>query len=205
MGCESACLNTAGRGGIMKPGCSTNSIQRRRIIRTRQYFTRRGEFMARIVKDIENGIKLGRKHGLTSVFRLNGTSDVRWEHEPVSRGGVAYGNVMLAFPDVQFYDYTKLANRKDLPANYHVTFSLADGNAEQAFNAMRNGLNIAAVFAPRLPAMFMGAPVVDGDVTDLRFLDPEGVVVGLTAKGAAKRDASGFVQYVDTDVEGIAS
>ena len=207
-GCSAACLNTAGRGGIMKPGCSTNSIQRRRIIRTRQYMTRRGEFMARIVREIENGIKRASRYDLTPVFRLNGTSDIRWELEPVRRDGVDYGNVMLAFPDITFYDYTKLANRWGLPANYTLTFSLADGNMGDVRTAMRSGMNIAVVFAPRLPRVFMGWPVIDGDVSDLRFTDPGawcggGVVVGLKAKGKAKHDITGFVYRVDTDVEGL--
>jgi hypothetical protein len=100
---------------------------------------------------------------------------------------------MEMFPSVQFYDYTKLANRKALPANYHLTFSLAENNEVQAFAALANGLNVAAVFR-KVPAVFMGAAVVDGDETDLRFLDPKGVIVGLKAKGKAKRDTTGFVK-----------
>jgi hypothetical protein len=45
-----------------------------------------------------------------------------------------------------------------------------------------------------LPAAFMGASVIDGDMHDLRFLDGyQGAVIGLRAKGPAKKDCSGFV------------
>ena len=40
---------------------------------------------------------------------------------------------------------------------------------------------------------FLNRPVVDGDKSDLRFLDGENVIVGLIAKGQAKKDQSGFV------------
>jgi hypothetical protein len=38
--------------------------------------------------------------------------------------------------------------------------------------------------------------VFNGDESDLRFLDPQGVIVGLYAKGKAKKDTSGFVKMV---------
>lgn len=109
---------------------------------------------------------------------------------------------MALFPDVQFYDYTKLANRRNVPANYHLTFSLADGNMAQALQALANGFNVAAVFrdvetrAHYMAGQFLGYPVIDGDETDLRFLDQKNSIVGLYAKGAAKRDTSGFVYDV---------
>ena len=37
--------------------------------------------------------------------------------------------------------------------------------------------------------------VLEFDESDLRFLDPKGVIVGLYAKGRAKKDESGFVKY----------
>jgi hypothetical protein len=121
------------------------------------------------------------------VFRLNGTSDIRWETVEVD----GHANIMELFPTVQFYDYTKLVNRRALPANYRLTFSLAENNDLAAW---ASGLNVAAVFKGKLPATFMGRPVIDGDETDLRFLDPVGIVVGLKAKGKAKKDQTGFVR-----------
>ena len=40
----------------------------------------------------------------------------------------------------------------------------------------------------------MGRKVIDGDKHDLRFLDEKNVIVGLIAKGEAKKDISGFVK-----------
>lgn len=202
-GCKLACLNTAGRGGIpnAKPVkvqtrhgevTVSNVIQAARIAKTVWFFQDRAGFMAQLVKEIRAGIRYAAKLGLIPVFRLNGTSDLRWETVAVEGAS----NIMELFPTVQFYDYTKLANRKDLPANYRLTFSLAENNDLAAWAAMGRGLNVAAVFKGKLPATFMGHRVIDGDETDLRFLDPAGVVIGLKAKGKAKRDTTGFVRAV---------
>lgn len=192
-GCKAACLNTAGRGGMFKRGETTNMIQQARIRKTRELFNNRETFLATLVSEIEKTIRKAEKAGLTPVFRLNGTSDLRWEVMPVVRGGVEFPNIMTAFPTVQFYDYTKIANRRNLPANYHLTFSLAENNDAAAETALANGMNVAAVFKT-VPDTFMGRTVVNGDETDLRFLDPTGVIVGLKAKGKAKNDTTGFVR-----------
>lgn len=188
-GCAAGCLNTAGRGGMFRKGETTNAIQTARIRKTVAFFNERDAFMTQLVKEIKAGIKRAAKLNLVPVFRLNGTSDIRWETIPVD----GFDNVMSMFPSVQFYDYTKIANRRDLPANYHLTFSLAESNDAQAVKALENGLNVAAVFRT-LPATFMGRKVVNGDETDLRFLDESGVIVGLKAKGRAKKDVTGFVR-----------
>jgi len=47
-----------------------------------------------------------------------------------------------------------------------------------------------------MPETYNGLPVFNGDESDLRFLDPQGVIVGLYAKGKAKKDTSGFVKIV---------
>ena len=46
-----------------------------------------------------------------------------------------------------------------------------------------------------MPEIYEGLSVFNGDDSDLRFLDPKGVVVGLYAKGKAKKDTSGFVKF----------
>ena len=102
----------------------------------------RAEFMQELAKEITKAILKARRAGYTPVFRLNGTSDIRWESVPVA----GFPNIMSLFSDVQFYDYTKLPNRKNVPANYHLTFSLADGNDTMANVALANGMNVAAVF-----------------------------------------------------------
>jgi hypothetical protein len=188
-GCKAACLNTAGRGGIFKKGESTNIIQQARIRKTKQFFENRETFLQELVIEIGKTIKKAEKQGLIPVFRLNGTSDLSWEKYEVISGK----NIFQMFPEVQFYDYTKVLGRKvsHIP-NYHLTFSKADGNDMDVRLAASNGMNVAAVFH-KLPEKYIGRPVINGDETDLRFLDPKGVIVGLKAKGKAKKDTTGFV------------
>ena len=194
-GCKSACLNTAGRGGMFKKGESTNVIQEARKRKTRMFFERRMDYMLALYQDIKLGIKQSKRLGLTPVFRLNGTSDISWEKYDMLPGL----NVFECFPDVQFYDYTKVLGRKVSGiSNYHLTFSAADGNDLDVKKAILQGLNVAVVFGIKktqpMPETYNGLPVFNGDESDLRFLDPKGVV-GLYAKGKAKKDTSGFVKY----------
>jgi hypothetical protein len=189
VGCKLACLNTAGRGGMFPEG-GTNTIQEARKRKTRMFFERRDEFMELLVKDIKRGIKYAQKKDLIPVFRLNGTSDIGWEK---IRAGDAR-NVMELFPTIQFYDYTKIVGRKNIPANYHLTFSKADGNELDVRLAVSSGMNVAVVFSTKtLPETYINRSVFNGDESDLRFLDPKNVIVGLYAKGRAKKDSSGFV------------
>lgn len=210
-GCTAGCLNSAGRGGIgatfddagvlLRP----NAVQAARIRRTRLFFERRAEFMALVVRDIERLVRQAHSVGGVPAVRMNGTSDIDWQDVPCHRGGRQYSHVFEAFPEVRFWDYTKRRERiaetfaGALPLNYSVTFSRAEtlANKVAAMKALQGGMNVAAVFATKrgqpLPATWNGHRVIDGDVTDFRFTDPVGVVVGLRAKGRAKRDMSGFV------------
>lgn len=199
-GCLSACLNTAGRGGMFKRGENTNTIQKARIRKTQLFYNNRDEFMSLLVKDILLAIKQSAKADLIPVIRLNGTSDISWEKYPVKMGGIVYTNIFEAFPNIQFYDYTKILGRKvSNISNYSLTFSAADGNDNDVYSAIQQGYNIATVFGIKktepMPEYYNGLPVFNGDESDLRFLDPKGVVVGLYAKGKAKKDTSGFVKY----------
>ena len=202
-GCAAACLFTAGMGRF-------DNVRNPRIRKTRYFFEDRAAFMADLVSDIEKAIRSADRKGMTPVFRLNGTSDIRWETVPAIRDGVEYRNVMEAFPNVQFYDYSKLSNRKNIPANYHLTFSRSESNDDQIQEALDNGMNVAVVFDVKknddlpervqdfwqIEKIKVSLPVIDGDATDLRFKDPRGVIVGLRAKGDAKKDTSGFVLKV---------
>jgi len=199
-GCKAACLNTAGRGGMFKKGETTNVIQKARIRKTVMFFEDREVFMALLVKDIELAIKQSIRMDLIPVVRLNGTSDIPFEKYEVVRDGITYRNIFAAFPDLEFYDYTKILGRKvGGIENYSLTFSAADGNDMDVLRAMQQGYNIATVFGIKktlpMPETYMGRPVFNGDESDLRFLDPHGVIVGLYAKGKAKKDTSGFVKY----------
>ena len=156
--------------------------------------------MALLVKDIELAIKQSKRLGLIPVFRLNGTSDLSFEKYEVVRNQKLFRNIFSAFAEVQFYDYTKVLGRKVTAIeNYHLTFSAADGNDADVVKAIQQGYNIATVFGIKktlpMPETYMGLPVFNGDESDLRFLDPKGVVVGLYAKGKAKKDTTGFVKF----------
>ena len=192
-GCIDGCLVSAGRGAM-------NSVQRGRARKTAWFNADRAGFMVQLVDDLERFVRYCAKRGVKPAQRLNGTSDIRWELIPVQRGGVQYASIFEAFPEVQFYDYTKIANRRvDHIGNYHVTFSYSAANPlylRQVEIARKRGMNIAVVWRNKsdIPAEFMGRNVIDGDATDMRFLDPRGVIVGLYAKGKARADRSGFVQ-----------
>jgi hypothetical protein len=177
-GCLFACLNLSGMGKF-------SNVQAARIAKTKLFFEDRQTFMDKLVKEIHAAIKSAKKLGLIPVFRLNGTSDIRWENQTVW----GYNNVMELFPDIQFYDYTKHSNRKNIPSNYHLTFSRSETNEDQILTVTYN----TAVVFETLPTTYMGLPVVDGTETDLRFLDPQGVIVGLVVNGQGKKDTSGFV------------
>ena len=139
-GCHVGCLNTAGRGGISKGSkrfktpagmLPDNLIQRARIARTRLYVDDRHEFMRRLYQEIRAFLRKAERAGMQPAIRLNGTSDLQWEKIPFpvsdNKRGIhmVYTNVMSAFPDVQFYDYTKIYKRfeREQPSNYHLSLS----------------------------------------------------------------------------------
>lgn len=189
--CDKACLNTAGLGGVY------SSIQEARIKKAKLFFEDRPLFMHNIVQDIKKLIKKAVDKGFTPLVRLNGTSDIKWENVPLTVDGIEYPNIMSVFPDIQFYDYTKIANRVDLPKNYDLTFSYSGVLKYQKYVqiALQNKMRIAVVFRSEktIPAKFLGLPCVSGDNTDIRHIEAGNIIVALYAKGKAKKDTSGFV------------
>jgi hypothetical protein len=180
-GCAVACLNTAGRGAF-------SNVQESRRKKSQAFKANPIAFVDQLKVDIASHIRFCERRGKKPAVRLNGTSDIDWSKIKGSDGK----NVFSCFPSVQFYDYTKMIKRKSLD-NYHLTASYSETNAKYASMVAASDKNIAVVFRDRLPKEFLGRPVIDGDKHDLRFLDPPGSVVGLIAKGSAKRDNSGFV------------
>jgi len=183
--CKTACLNTAGLGGVYP------SIQKSRQTKTDLFLNDRETFMTMLYKDIEKFVRFCEKKNKKPAVRLNGTSDIQWE--TIKHEGVT---AFEKFPQVQFYDYTKIPTRKiSHISNYHLTWSYSEANQKYANYFDKLKYNIAVVFSSKtLPPMFKGLRVIDGDKTDMRFLDGnKRVVVGLKAKGKAKTDTSGFV------------
>jgi hypothetical protein len=185
-GCTQACLNTAGRAGIFP------SIMEARIRKTNYLFDNRAAFLDDLTHDIKSLVRRAKKQGLTPCVRLNGTSDLPW--------------LALAmadkFPNVIHYDYSKIPKPwQRLRPNYHLTFSNSELNLAECFDALEHHINVAVVFPIKkgrpLPSEWHGYPIIDGDISDLRFLDTFGVV-GLRAKGKAKKDSSGFVQIAES-------
>ena len=181
-GCKSACLYTSGHGRF-------DNVKQGRINKTRWYIQERESFLIQLTKEIKNFIKNSEKNNFTPCVRLNGTSDISWENM----------GILQQFPQVQFYDYTKVYKRMvayvngQMPSNYHLTYSLNEDNKELAFEVLKMKGNISAVFRNQLPKIYKGYQVVNGDESDLRFLDKKNCIVGLIAKGDAKKDYSGFV------------
>jgi len=190
-GCVDSCLNTAGMGVFP-------SVQKGRLKRTLLFIENREYFLTRLVFEIETAIKLAKLDNMIPVFRLNGTSDIQWENIKVKGDK----NIFQLFPNITFYDYTKIANRynKNLPKNYHLTFSFSgevdyySGRIIQLTkDILETGNNVSVVFRKKLPEKFLGYKVIDGDADDLRFTNESGVIIGLKAKGDARYDESGFV------------
>jgi len=186
-GCAKACLYTAGRG-------QQHQVQEARIRKTDWFLTDRKAFLLQLNKELHAFSKRCFKLGVKGCVRLNGTSDLNWGK---------WIEMSTVFPELQFYDYTKvlsyIVNNKH--SNYHLTYSRNESHSlAQELLALKIA-NLAVVFStPELPKEYLGYPVLNGDKDDLRFLDGDkGSVVGLYAKGAAKKDTSGFVVHLDTD------
>lgn len=184
--CADSCLNTSGHGKL-------TIVQMGRLRKTLYWLQFQSEAIEQIKREIKMFEARAKKNGWTLLVRLNGTSDIRFEN---------YG-IMQAFPAVQFYDYTKLANRKNVPNNYDLTFSYSGAPAyqTQVQIALAAGMRLAVVFRNRAlvnatlanATPFMSLPLVDGDDTDVRHLDPRGCAVALYAKGKGKTDPGRFI------------
>jgi hypothetical protein len=185
--CIEACLNTSGLASVFP------SIIEARKKKTELFLNNRQAFKEQLVKEIARYKKKADKQGKRLAVRLNGTSDIDYRPE--------FFNM---FPDVQFYDYTKSifrVRRKAqgiLPSNYHLTFSYSGENETECREALSYGVNVATVFSSdNFPSEFLGYPVLTGEENDLRFLDKPFHIVGLKAKGKAKKQASSFVIQID--------
>ena len=186
-GCIDACLNTAGRGAF-------SNVQLSRINKANFYVSDKKIFLAQLLKEIKKEIKKASDKNEKIAFRLNGTSDIDFLY--LLDKHFDFNVDLLNYDKVYFYDYTKSlarAKRYQNYRNYTLTFSKSEVNEKEIFYALEWGINVAAVFARQLPKIYKNVKVVDGDKSDLEMLKHKNVILGLKAKGKAKKDTSGFV------------
>jgi len=177
-GCMDGCLKSAGRGRF-------DNVANARRAKTQYWHDDKDGFLEQLEMELSNFQRLCKKTGVKGVVRLNTISDIAFER---------YG-IPQSFPDLYFYDYTKRVDRiGKTPKNYDLIFSYSarPQYAKQVAKMPKNN-PMAVVFRDDLPATFMGKPVIDGDLSDLVNVKAAGKIVGLRAKGKAKKDASGFV------------
>ena len=185
--CIDLCLNTSGRGQM-------NIVQKSRLNKKYYFLADRQKFLEQLDREIKLSSERAKRKKLKYTVRLNGTSDLPFERYKLKNGL----NLMENNPNVQFIDYTKIRNRfkNELPKNYSLTFSQSEINQKDTSELLKTNTNIAVVFRKKLPKKYKGRKVINGDKHDLRHLDPKKVIVGLIAKGKAKKDFNGFVQDV---------
>jgi ribosomal protein L15 len=181
LGCRLSCLNTAGRGQM-------GVVQKARLRKTKMFFQDRQKFIGQLKTEIEILERRAIRKNMKLAIRLNGTSDL-----PFERYLIDGKNLMDHFPKVKFYDYTKLDNRitDTLPSNYHLTFSRSETN-ESVITEVIKKAPVSVVFKNKLPKLYNGFKVINGDLHDMRFKNKSGIIVGLLAKGRARKDATGF-------------
>lgn len=185
-GCSEPCLRSAGRGAMN----STQMSRLRKTLFMQQYWE---EYLAMLQKEVQRFAYYCDAREYTPAIRLNGTSDIRWENKIWD-----YMVSTSHWFGVRWYDYTKEVNRiiPD-PKIYDLTFSYSGKPQFRRFvdKAKAMGMRIAVVFRYQkdIPEVFEGMQTFDGDDSDLRFLEPQGVVSALYAKGKAVHDYSGFV------------
>jgi len=191
-GCRAACLGHSS-GRMQMP---THALARDR--RTALYLESPDFFLQMLKVELSLFERHAHQRGLKPAIRLNGSSDLPWED--------LHPDIFTGFPGIQFFDYTKSVSRMSRfldrtawPANYYLTFSAHSENPIQAADVLKRGGTAALVFWPTLPSSFWGFPVIDGEEHDARFLDPSAALVGLRAKGLARRDVSGFTVRTDRE------
>ena len=198
-GCKAACLGYhSGQASMVADSANTdnkNSVRQSRDDKAVSFMKDRQNYLAALSKQINKAAKEAEREGLRLCVRLNGSTDIDWAGIRMSDGQ----SLIAKHADCQFTEYTKSVKRAlahargELPVNLYITFSRSETNEAQCLDVLKAGGNVAVVFRKALPETWNGYRVIDGDKHDLRHLDPKGVVVGLVAKGSARKDQSGFV------------
>ena len=179
--CREACLGGTGRSEF------TPSIVKSRIGRTKLYSSDIRSFWSVLLPELHKVDRKAKRLGIPVAFRPNILSDQAWH--------IKLPEMFEEFPHWQFYGYTKVksyvsaAIQGKLPKNYHLTYSWSErARLDYVATLLDNGINVAVPFydrnslRPKIPMRWNGWNVIDGDVSDLRFNDPTGVIVGLSVK-----------------------
>ena len=186
-GCIASCLYSAGRGKF-------SNVQSSRINKANYFVTDKKVFLTQLLKEIKKEIKKASDKDEKIAFRLNGTSDIDFLY--LLNKNLDFDIELLNYDKVYFYDYTKSIARakryKDF-RNYTLTFSKSETNDKEVKEALNLGINVAAVFKDNLPQKYKGTKVIDGDFSDLEMIKHKNIILGLKAKGDAKKDTTGFV------------
>ena len=190
--CKMGCLATSGHAG-MELVAGTDRIKNARIKKTRLFFEENEFFMEWVIEEIKAKKRKAEKDGYFFSVRLNGTSDIDWQNAKFK----GY-NLFEIFPDVNFYDYTKNVKKYvNKPVNYHLTFSYTGRNWDKCKVLLEAGNNVAIVFNVKnekdIPAMYKGYKVINGDLTDYRIDDGNGIIVGLKWKRIGNKEAESNV------------
>ncbi len=190
--CTKLCLNESGVNSMSMNG---DQINQSRITKTKLFFEHREFFMQWMIHEINFFKKKAEKLGYRFSVRLNNTSDINPESFYIKQGNSSV-NILELFPDVQFYDYTKVLNRINLKKkykNYDLTFSFSGTNIDEVMKAFQSKTRVAVVFK-EVPKTFWDKKVIDGDKYDMRYYDPKNVIVGLKFKRVrTKLTKSSFV------------
>lgn len=178
--CSSLCLNES---GMNKMSMNKDRINKSRITKTKLIFEEK-DFVTRwIIEEIKSGIRKANLKGYKFSVRLNNTSDISPEDFYIIENGIKL-NLLQLFPDVTFYDYTKIPERVDLInkyKNYDLTFSFNGYNLNTCKRMLKNNIRVAMVFK-KLPDVYLGYKVISGDQYDMRYRDPNNVIIGLQYK-----------------------
>jgi len=186
-GCIASCLYSAGRGKF-------TNVQSSRINKANYFVSDKKAFLSQLLFEIRKEIEKASNKGEKIAFRLNGTSDIDFLY--LLDKHFNFNVDLLQYDKVYFYDYTKSlprAKRYQNYRNYTLTFSKSETNQKEVSEALNLGINVAAVFGSDLPKTYKGVKVIDGDKSDLEMIKFKSVILGLKAKGKAKKDTTGFV------------
>lgn len=197
--CKENCLNMSGKTLINEYQAKTkesgvNPTVASRILKTRLFFENREVFMRLMIHEILKEQKKAIARGHSFSVRLNCTSDIN----PVLFC-VDGRNILELFPNIQFYDYTKVPSHIKVAekySNYDLTLSYDGYNME--WIKANPSYRFAFVYNGVMPSEFEGRNVIDGDEYDMRYKDPKGCAVGLKVKITANMIKDGKVVIPNT-------